>query len=252
MSARHLSLPPNLLRLLALGFRTKGSLARSCHATPTSVQGLTLIECLVAIVVITITVVTITPGIFLATASRVQARRAEQANQIAQSEVDRIRGVVERGGYKVADLPPVGTGTPIKTVPAANTVAVGTMLSPASCNNNNNYPKTPLANASTLVPVDVDGDCQPEYAMQVFRTEGCKPASAVAADPPASFAFGVRVYAYNPSEGANVPTLLTDRATLGVTAGRKDQGGTTRKPLQVLYSRTSLTNNEDLLACFGN
>jgi hypothetical protein len=198
-------------------------------------------------VVITITVVTITPGIFLATASRVQARRAEQANQIAQSEVDRIRGVVERGGYKISDLPPVGAGTDITAMSAASTVAVGTMLSPATCGNN--YPKTPLADTNTLVPVDVNGDCQPEFAMQVFRTQGCTPPGAGATDPPASFALGVRVYAYNPSEGATVPTLTKDRATLGVTAGRKDQGGNTRQPLQVLYSRTSVTNSEKLLAC---
>lgn len=249
MSARHFSIPPIAVRLLA----TKRAQGRTAHASLGSspdVQGLTLIECLVAIVVITITVVTITPGIFLATASRVQARRAEQANQIAQSEIDRIRGIVERGGYRIADLPPASATNDITQVAAANTVAVGTMLSPASCGSN--YPRNPVANTSTLVPVDVDGDCEPEFAMQVFRTEGCKPPDAAPTDPPASFAVGVRVYSYNPNEGATVPTLLTERATLGVTAGRKDQGGSTRKPLQVLYSKASITNSENLLSCLSN
>ncbi len=62
-----------------------------------SSSGLTLIECLVAIIIVSLTVLAITPPILLATGTRVQSRRAEQANHIAQSEVDRLRLLVERG-----------------------------------------------------------------------------------------------------------------------------------------------------------
>ena len=51
-------------------------------------SGLTLIECIVAIVIISVVGVAITPPLFLATAARVQTNRAEQAVQIAQGEVD--------------------------------------------------------------------------------------------------------------------------------------------------------------------
>ncbi len=233
-------------RLLTCWLLARSRQAAPLNAAPISEQGLTLIECLVAIVVVAITVVTITPPIFLATASRVQARRAEQANQIAQSEVDRIRGIVERGNFQLADLPPIGVASGIEGTPVGTTVATGTILSPGNCANK--YPTTPLANATTLVPVDVNGDCQPEFAMQVFRTQGCFVGDATPPATPSSFGLGVRVYAYNPNEGT-LPTLEKERTTLGVTAGRKDQGGNLRRPLQVLYSSASTTGSAKVREC---
>ena len=60
-------------------------------------SGFTLIESLVAMIVISITLVAIVPPIFWATGTRVQNRRAEQALAIAQGEIDRVRTQVERG-----------------------------------------------------------------------------------------------------------------------------------------------------------
>ena len=111
---RHSS-SPFLLRLLS-------AVPRSRAAKSASEKGLTLIECLVAIVIISITVVAITPPIFVATASRIQSRRAEQANAIAQAEIDRIRTVVERGSkYTAEELPASGDGAV-----AAPTIAAAT------------------------------------------------------------------------------------------------------------------------------
>lgn len=204
-----------------------------------SEQGLSLIECLVAIIIITLTVVAITPPIMLANATRVQARKAAQAGQIAQGEIDRIRTLVERRERKVNLLPadigdndiskaPVPTGTGITAAP---------LLSPASCST---YPLATPVERDKLVRVDINGDCTPEYAMQVFRTTGYSPLGETDVTSgkaiPYAFIMGVRVYAYNP----NVPfptTLDTKQASLVQGTGPRDLiSGGARRPLAVLYS----------------
>lgn len=232
-----------------------------------SEAGLTLIECLVAMVVITLTVVTITPPIFLATASRIQARRAEQANQIAQGEIDRVRSILERPSYRTNDLPSPTALTPaqFRTGLPPTAVDTGSLLSPATCGS---YPRfqdiadpanptvtiregIPVA-ATALIPVDVDGDCQPEYAMQVFRDNGCIPAALATQTPPpapSSFTTGVRVYAYVPGQGGS---YQAERGTLGLTTGRKDQDGAgLRKPLQTLYTKVVRGGSSRALECAG-
>lgn len=222
--------------LLKLAQCTRSPQVQRQHS---SEQGLSLIECLVAIIIITLTVVAITPPIMLANATRVQARKAAQANQIAQGEIDRIRTLVERRERKVNLLPadigdndisraPTPTGTGITSAP---------LLSPASCGT---YPSATPVERDKLVRVDINGDCTPEYAMQIFRTTGYSPAGEIDATTnkaiPYAFIVGVRVYAYNP----NVPfptTLDTKQASLVQGTGPRDLiSGGARRPLAVLYS----------------
>ena len=221
-----------------------------------SVQGLTLIECLVAIVIISITVVAITPPIFVATASRIQARRAEQTSQIAQAEVDRVRVLMERGKLVEKQLPALGTGIDM--------VASGSSslkVSPGdTCNTYPSITSPPVqAVATQVIPVDVDGDgiddpsdpddkiCDPEFAMQVFRVNDCPLPGATV--PPA-FDLVVRVYGYK--EGDAMTNLGAERMTLGLTTGRAGDDPTTgalRKPLQVLTTRVSRVGNTDAVQC---
>ncbi|MBL1178606.1 type IV pilus modification PilV family protein [Pantanalinema sp. GBBB05] len=233
------SCQPSMLRmigLLLLAQRPRGD-----DRSQTSDAGLSLIECLVAIVVISITVVAITPPIFLATATRIQSRRADQANQIAQGEIDRIRVIVERGNYATNELPAASTGT-VTAIAAANagTATSGPVLSPANCATR--YPTTTPTPVSTLIRVDVDGDCTPEYVMQVFRTTGVAPSVS---DPPFSFDLGVRVYAYSPGE--SLPTLGTQRSSLVMGTGRRDSGVGIRRPLAVLYSKLARNDSSRTL-----
>lgn len=217
--------------------------------------GLTLIECLVAIVIIALTVVSVTPPVFLATASRVQSRRAEQANQIAQGEIDRIRTLVERQDYSFQTLPSsTGNINNIQAFQAPAGVNTGLLASAGNCANP--YPQAATAppappitpvSATQLVPVDINGDCTPEYAMQVFRSEGCVPAEFVSQNPPPySFYVGVRVYAYAPNE---TRTYTNERANLGLTAGKRDDTGTVRKPLQTLYTKMIRPNSSGSMEC---
>lgn len=223
-------------------------LLRSLHQRQHSSQeGLSLIECLVAIIIIALTVVAITPPIMLATATRVQSRRAEQANQIAQGELDRVRSIVERGGPTyAAGLLPASAGTSINNVAAAaSALSSGPLLTPATCTGSR-YPDT-LATLTQLVRVDVNGDCQIDYAMQVFRNDGITPAGETA---PYSFTMGVRVYAVYPGE-ATLPPLQTTRASLILGTGPRDTispgAGQQRRPLAVLYSTLTRSDSSKSL-----
>ncbi|HEY9816414.1 MAG TPA: hypothetical protein V6D20_11525, partial [Candidatus Obscuribacterales bacterium] len=76
-----------------------------------SESGLTIIESLVAIIMIGIVGAMITPPIVIAVATRLQNQRSQQAYQIAQGELDRVRGLVNNGNHEPAALPAaVGNG----------------------------------------------------------------------------------------------------------------------------------------------
>jgi type II secretory pathway pseudopilin PulG len=201
-------------------------------------QGLTIIECLVAIVIITLTVVAITPPIMLATATRIQSRKVEKANQVAQGEIDRIRLLVERGSYQLAELPgDIGSNTLSVTSPPAATGNPTSSplysIAPGTTCGITVYPGTTPIAVNNLVRVDVDGDCEADYVMQVFRTTGYTPNNA---NPlvPYSFVVGVRVYAYYPKQPF-IP-LDTTRASSRMGTGALDSAGGKRRPMAVLYA----------------
>lgn len=237
--------PPYLLTLRML-------LRLRSHAPALPDSGLTLLESLVAIVIVAITLATITPPIFLATATRIQSRRAEQANQIAQGEVDRIRTLVERQDYTLNTIP-TAAGTDIQAVAAPGGVNPTLLMSAGQCGNTRYPPTNPTAPvpADQLIRVDVDGDCTPEYAMQVFRTQGCIPNEfASSVTPPAPFAFdiGVRVYSYTPGQSRGYGT---QRASLKLTGGRNDLSVNDNRlnPLQTLYTRAVRPNSRSSMEC---
>jgi prepilin-type N-terminal cleavage/methylation domain-containing protein len=58
---------------------------------PETQSGFTIIECLLAIILVSILLTAIAPVIALSVATRVQARRVEQATQAAKSYIDGVR-----------------------------------------------------------------------------------------------------------------------------------------------------------------
>ncbi|MFE4106538.1 type II secretion system protein [Almyronema epifaneia] len=194
-------------------------------------EGLTLIECLVAIIIIGLTVGAVTPALVISVASRVQSQKAAQALEIAQSEIDQVRTLIERGDYSLAQLDAsapfvLATGAISYSTAAQVPVPTDEVESLADYYADPSYTKTK--------EVDYDGDGTPDYAAQVFR---------IANDVSASTAFtmGVRVYDYDAAE--NVDGLNTDStatARLGVTGS---QGERDRLPLASLY--TSIVRGEE-------
>jgi prepilin-type N-terminal cleavage/methylation domain-containing protein len=241
-------------------------LGKSLRSRSTSSEsGFTLIESLVAIIVISVTVVAISPPIFWAAATRVQNRRAEQALSIAQGAIDEVRGKVERGGVTVLELPEIASpkagglrpypprGPLPKNewnlmkgiTPACNTVkdikpaqaaipATDTTAAVPAVPAEKHYP-----NIDQYLPVDTDGDCKADFLVQIFRNDGiCSDGPCAASTlPPADkkpliFSVGVRVYSAI-AKDSPLPTLEPDKAQLIGTTGT---GQTGSRPLAVLYS----------------
>jgi len=190
--------------------------------------GLTLIESLVAIVVISLAVSSIAPALVIATATRVRAQRGEQALALAQQEIDTVRAIVERGNYNADDLPSSTTTISSESTPAS-------MVGP-----DYGTPESAATVYQDLDPtetreVDIDGDGVPDFAVQVYRTPGLPPG-----DTPVAFGMGVRVYNYEATEAQPSGTMPSTPTQLGTTAGISQQG---QRPLAALY--TTIVRSED-------
>jgi prepilin-type N-terminal cleavage/methylation domain-containing protein len=241
-----MSLSRSSLREISSTLRLAALAKSQVHSSKASEQGLTLLECLMAIVVIGLTITMITPPLVISAATRVQNRRAEQAMQIAQGEVDRIRALVARDEHTAARLPAIVAAGNLQSVTAPAFPSPSWPLkSPSSCGAayNNRVP-SPIP-ATEGLRVDVDGDCDPDFFMQTFRTAGSvNSAEAIGANRPSAFQMGVRVYSIlaNGSSG----NLETEPASLKITS---NQGKQRTRPLAVLYTPFSRSDQGDAL-CF--
>jgi type II secretory pathway pseudopilin PulG len=205
-------------------------LKRYLSATRTS-AGLTLIECLVAIVMVGLIGSAIAPALLISVATRVQSQKAEQALELAQSEIDKVRQIMERGeAYDDgtdSNLPALATftGTYTSDELVAN-VAGPTYGAPVA------NPDTPFQTR----PVELNGE---RFAVQVYRTEG-KFIDGV----PVTFNLGVRVYDYDAVVAAGSGNLDKDPAALSMVG---TQGQRTARPLAVLY--TTVTASDGATLC---
>ena len=204
-------------------------LKRYLSATRTS-AGLTLIECLVAIVMVGLIGSAIAPALLISVATRVQSQKAEQALELAQSEIDKVRQIMERGEYKDEN----GTSTlPAKALDADNDVAKvdppdqGEPLDPGDYDH---YPE-----ALQTKEVELNGE---RFAVQVYRTEG----KFVDDGVPVTFNLGVRVYDYDAV--VNSDSLQTKPAALSMVSS---QGQRTDSPLVALY--TTVTASDGATLC---
>ena len=218
-------------------------------------SGFTLIESLVAIVVISVTLVAITPPIFWATGTRVQNRRAEQALALAQGEIDRVRAEIERGGsITPSDLP--------ASVGATNLMANYEGPAPGAFWSKMRSVRPEYNTAETVIDsqrfpaanqylrVDTDGvedadeTRRAEFFVQVFRDTGVcdeNPCSSTAV--PRIFSVTVRVYSAIAKDSTE-PKLKNTRASLTGTTGTKQAKD---RPLAILTSEVSRSVNSKTL-----
>lgn len=213
-------------------------------------SGFTLIESLVAMVVISVTIVAITPPIFWATGTRVQNRRAEQALALAQGELDRVRAEIERGGgAALSDLPAsVGATTIFANYPGpAPTAAWSKMRSTDPLKNTAEIVVAGDARfpaASQYLPVDTDGDGTADFLIQVFRDTGvCDVSPCSATATPRIFNVTVRVYAAMAKDSSKTKLDNTRASLLGTTGTKQAKD----KPLAVLSSQVARSVNSKAL-----
>lgn len=221
---------PNIYRIL-LSTRLKGSQA--------SEQGLTLIECLAGIVVASIILGLMAPVFLLSAATRIQNRRAEQAMEIAQSEVDRARALVTRGVKQAKEedyLPPQASGKLPEVATPSTTISESS--NPTSLNQ--------------AREVDIDEDGDPDFLVQTFRDEGIRFNTSGINNQLAIFQMGIRVYSIVAKENLQANELEKQQASLTLTSA---SGSQQTRPLSVLYTEisrsdidTSLTKLRDYLS----
>lgn len=205
-------------------YQPKKSLRQRPYTT--SDQGLTLLECLVAIALMALTAGIIAPVMLFSVATRVQSQRAEQALQVAQGEVEKIRLMVDRGGDYSSELSiyPVTTASSVSgTLPPNSTAASLDSMT-----------------TSTAQSINIDSDADNEFAVQVFRSAGVQPSGSPV---PIAFEIGVRVYENKAVEN-NSPNLQTESADLNLTSGEGDRSS---RPLAVIYADIFQGDRNDAL-----
>ncbi len=164
------------------------------QASLSSQSGFTIIESLVAVIVVAILLTAIAPVIVLSVATRVQARRIELATDAAKSYMDGVRS----GTITPPPSPITGT-TDTFAVADYGVPATGSL----TCNTtDSSYPYC-TSPATNLYCVDGDGDgcttnSSRDFIIQAFRynkfttTSGGVTTNIV--DPTKGYQLGVRVY----------------------------------------------------------
>ncbi len=207
--------------------------------------GLTLLECLVAIAVIASTIGVIAPVVVLSVATRLQNQRSEQAAQIAQAEVTKVRVMVERGGEYTAEID--------KRVAQADVdIEMEDVGPPTSLA----YTTPSTLSFDVATAVDIDNDSVSDFVVQLFRTNSADDGVGDTDDDNdivlsdsgeiTAFNLGVRVYRYKSAKEVidASGTLGTERAALTFTSG---EGQGSIRPLAVLYSNIVKSDEQDSL-----
>jgi len=158
------------------------------HSPQSSQAGFTIIESLMAIIVVTVLMVAIGPVIAMSVAARVQARRVERASEAAKTYVDGVRS----GAIPATDIE-VGR-------PFDNNRGSDPFLNSAAAPIPGNFPNRPsqVLGSQVLAPNDPKG----YFCVDLDKTPGCNKSSKdlviqafrSAGDEKQGYRLGVRVY----------------------------------------------------------
>lgn len=200
----------------------------------TNSSGFTIIECLLAIILVGILMTAIAPVMVLSVATRVQARRVEQATQAARSYIDAVQsGTALKPENTVPLSETVGTTTKtytsdrgrFATVAAPTPRTINCPDNRATAGTSSIYPYCGInssnrPNQPSLYCVDNDGGgCTPgsskDYIVQAFRSvKATAPGVRDTTDNgDGGYILGVRVYRADAFDGA--ATLQTTNVSNG-------------------------------------
>lgn len=212
------------------------TIGRTQDARQTAESGLTLVECLVSLFTVALLAALVGPPMLWVSAAQIQAQRVQQAQRLAQAEVDRVRSQMGQAdgrsnlGLSNLDLPPVTTATPLAQQPPPQAIAA--LRSDYGHCQTNGSP----TQAGEAIGIDLDGDanCDAEFLLQAFRTDSGEGGAQ------ATFELMVRVYAFN----GNFEGLETEMASVGIgqTAARR--------PLAVTTTTLTLGGTPGALLCY--
>ncbi len=201
------------------------------HTSLSNESGFTIIESLVAILVVAILLAAIAPVFVISVATRVQAKRIETATDAAKTYIDGIQS-----GTITAPNSPITDGTTIADYPAPTVGSLTCTL--------NNYCSAPTNN---LYCVSVDGNnctttSTSNYVIQAIRynkaTQTSGGSTTNITDPTKGYQLGLRVYRADgfASAGGDLKKAPSKQATF--TGGLGDR----KAPL--LEVTTEISNDE--------
>jgi prepilin-type N-terminal cleavage/methylation domain-containing protein len=177
------------------------------HSLQSSQAGFTIIESLLAIIVVTILMVAIAPVIAMSVAARVQAKRVERATEAAKTYIDGVRS----GGIQA--VPPLfKTTSPSFLDKAPPPTQFATKVDWSIKNKSGVY----------CVDLDQKPDCDKnssrDLQIQAFRT----PSPTGPDDPAQGYRLGVRVYRADAFKGSGPSKTTKEQAALKGTLGARD------------------------------
>jgi prepilin-type N-terminal cleavage/methylation domain-containing protein len=160
------------IRLILLAFKPKSS-------------GYTLLESLMALVVVGILITSVAPMLALTTASRVQARRVDQATQALRAYIDGVRGGVIPIPQKF--VAPISVSPPTTPALAFSALAPNFGFPPSP--SLSGYPTAPDRDPGTLVDTNGNGfsvDDPQDLVIQAIRPIAfCTQGTPAVVGPPA-------------------------------------------------------------------
>ena len=202
-----------------------------------SEQGLTLLEVIASIVMISVILVAIAPPLLLSTATRIKMRRVSQAQSIAQEEISQVQGIMARSRNEnlpteTDDCDP--TDSDCSYVGLPQTIGENTNLEDLSAPDNN----------SELEEVDVDDDGESDFFVQTFREQGALFPGGVARCEPSIFRMGVRVYSSIAADNLQSGDLEQEEISLQMTSGLQGQS---TQPMAVSFATVARSDMEGSL-----
>jgi len=222
---------------------------------PAGESGFTIIESLMALMVVVILMVGLSPILVMATAARVQARRVELATQAAKTYIDGVTAGAINPPNHIVVLAENNSGsfsskrTDLSDVSAPALSAFSSCASGTYCSQNS----TPSASGASLYCVDIDGDgdCTAsspnDLIVQGFRSVP----SALDTNPNQGYILGVRVYrAYAFHDSGALKTQSTSGGKQAIFVGTL---GDYKAPLMEITTEISSgqTEFQDYCQRFG-
>ncbi len=195
-------------------------------------SGFTIIESLIAYVVVTVLMVGVAPVVVFSAATRVQSRRVELATQAAKTYIEGVRTET------IAPPPQAGNGVSLTTF---SVPTVGSL----TCNANA-YCSVPATPADSLYCIDGDGGgctlgSNKDMIIQAFRSFSDTTASTNTSTPTnanAGYLLGVRVYR---ADGFQNDGVLTKAPTKQSTVS----GGLGDRKAPLVELNTEITSESD-------
>lgn len=183
-----------------------------------SQAGFTLIEALLAIIVVTIMMIAIAPAIVLSVATRVQAKRLELGTAAAQSYVDGVRsGTI---------LPPALTRTELKNI---DPPTGGSLSCQDPDGSKSFYCTTPPSDLYCIDNDETPGCNDNSFKDMIIQASGyhpTAPATATPTDADKGYQLGIRVYradAFKDSTDLKKSDDTTKNEASTFTAGAGDR-----------------------------